>query len=89
MAATAILIGLMVLVGSPARAEQGSLAQRCPTYAQHLQNASARLAVSDRDAALTELKRAREAVSECVRLEAEIQGLPTMLASAHDAKGKA
>lgn len=77
----AVLSLLALLAAAPARAEQGSLASRCPTYARHLQEARALLASGDQNAALAHLEWARESLSECIRLEAELQSIPTMLAA--------
>lgn len=72
----------LIAAASTVRAEQGSLGGRCPAYTEHLERARTLLSSDDRQEALAELHRAKEALSECIRLEAEIEGVPTMLASA-------
>lgn len=85
-----VIAGLLILTASAASAaDQGSLARRCPAYTQHLEVAKAKIASADRTGAIEELRRAQEALTGCVQLEAEIQGLPTMLATAPGAKEKA
>ena len=90
MTALSILAGSLVLGATPARAEQGSLASRCPTYARHLQEVRVLLSSGDQSAALAHLQWARESLSECIRLEAELQSVPSMLAApGQDASGPA
>ena len=72
----------LIAASTTAKAEQGSLGGRCPAYAEHLGRARTLITNDQQQEALAELHWAKEALSECIRLEAEIEGVPTMLASA-------
>jgi len=83
-----VTLGLLLLA-APARAEQGSLADRCPVYVEQLEEARDSLSNSDRTSAVKALRLAQEALRECIRIEAEIEGLPTMLAGRQGAAERA
>jgi uncharacterized membrane protein len=76
LAALVLLAFLVSALLSPQclAAETVSTAENCPSYRSHLLNASNRLKHADRASALAELRRARQALAECMRREEEESG---------------
>ncbi len=65
------LVGFLLVESPAARADDSEAALAgCPGYMDHLRNARAYLARSDRSNALAELKRARESLQACEQAEA-------------------
>ena len=73
-------LSLVIAVTLPVRADD-STAGRCPAYTGHLIKAKSFLAARDQSSALEELQRARDALSACIREEAEESSQGTRLAS--------
>jgi hypothetical protein len=76
-----VLVGSFWFVAGPS---QGSTAQVCPEYVEHLARAQGLLANGDQSGALSELRDARAALADCARRAEDVPGAPVLLARRAD-----
>jgi hypothetical protein len=78
------LVGMVILgmgLSTTAAAEVATLPANCPGYVAHLRSARACLGRGDRQAAVDELRQAREALDSCARSAATSDAVATSSAS--------